>query len=122
MKKLAILLVSALLMLACNNNSSSNDQNNDDQAETKTESTSKASCDKFLKDYEEWVDEVIEVYKKVKENPMDLANTTKAMEASQKMADYAQKWTGLYDCANSKKYAKKMEALEKKVEKAMSDE
>ena len=121
MKTIAIILLGVSLLFSCNSNSDKSTDQSGNPQEVKADKGSMKSCDDFLKDYEKWVDEVIEVYKKVKENPMDMTNTTKAMEASQKLAEYSTKWTALYDCANSKKYAKKMEELEKKVEQAMNE-
>ncbi len=126
MKKILFLFF-PLVLLSCNNNSSNKtskkSSNNDTTSiEQINKSVSvEGGCDEFLDDYEKWVDEVIKVYKKVKENPMDMQNTQKMMDATTKMAEWSEKWTKLYDCANNEKYAKRMDELQEKVNKAMTD-
>jgi len=79
------------------------------------------NCEQFLADYEVWVNEVIEIYEKVKNNPMDVENTQKLMEATEKMSEWSEKWEGLVDCSDNEEYVKKMEKLEKKVEEVMGE-
>ena len=114
MKNILVIL-SVMLFVACGNNASNKDVNFQD--ENKSESTLNNSCEQFLSDYENWVDEVIVIYQKIKDNPTDIQNAKKMIEATQKMSEWSQKWTKLYDCANNEKYSKRMEELQAKVDK-----
>ncbi len=76
-------------------------------------------CEKFIADYEVWVNEVTKVYKKAKSNPMDMKNSKKLVEASKKMKEWSKKWEGMTDCKNNEKYSKKMEELQAKAEKML---
>lgn len=118
MKKTTIPLL-FLVLISCGTNKSNN-KKNDAKADSKIETLTSDHCDEFLDDYEEWIDEVLEVYKKVKENPMDVQNTQKLLEVSEQMTNWSEKWTGLLDCANDEDYAKRMEALEERVNNAMN--
>lgn len=126
MKKLMYVL-SVLFFISCGTNTTDNTTTDDNQTkdETVTEKDeSKAgdgSCEEFLADYEVWVNEMIVVIKKAKANPLDIQNTKKMMEATSKMAEWTEKWTALYDCANNEKYTKKMEELQEKVEKEIGE-
>ena len=113
MKKM-IMIFSILLFIGCGNNT--NDEDIKAQDENKHKNTIYNSCEQFLNDYENWVDEVIIIYKKIKENPTDIKNTKKMMEATQKMSEWSQKWTKLYDCANTEKYSKRMEDIQARVD------
>ena len=88
-------------------------------AKQEQKSILKNDCEKFLDSYEKWADEVIKVYKKAQENPLDIENTKKMMESTQKMSEWSQKWSKLYDCADNEKYAKRMEEIQKKIEQQM---
>ena len=119
----AILLITVLFFfVSCGSGKKKNQDNNNEDAKTESNVEAGNSCDAFLDDYEEWVDEVVKIYKKVEENPMDVQNTQALMEATQKMAEYSEKWQTLYDCSNDKKYAKRMEELQKRVDDAMDYE
>ncbi len=61
----------------------------------------------------------MKIYKKAQENPLDIENTKKMMEATQEMSEWSQKWSKLYDCANNEKYAQRMEDIQKKIEQQM---
>lgn len=117
MRKL-ILFLGVILATSCG--TSTNDKNTDSENKNTTESTDVSACDQFLDDYEKWADEVIEVYKKVKENPTDVENTQKMMEATAKMAEWSEEWTKLYDCANNEEYAERVEKIQEKVDNAMN--
>ena len=119
MRKL-ILFLGVILATSCG--TSTNDKKVDDENKTTstTESTDVSACDQFLDDYEKWADEVIEIYQKVKENPTDMQNTQKMMEATAKMAEWSEEWTKLYDCANNEEYAERVEKIQEKVDNAMN--
>lgn len=134
--RILVLLLSMFFVFACSSgpkdagNDESNDVKNEEavQAETQKEdvdeektSTGIAECDDFLKDYEAWADEIIEVYKKLKEEPTNSEYAQKAAVASQKMAKYSEKWQGLVKCAQNEEYAKRVKAVEEKVMKAMGE-
>ena len=126
MKKLILLLSVFFVLAACGSNKDKGSAENDEATDTE-ETTSKdtksgnSECDKFLDDYEKWADEVVELYKKAKENPMDMGNMQKIAESSQKMAEWSTKWGELVDCAQTEKYAKRMEEIQEKVNKAMEE-
>lgn len=85
------------------------------------EMSSMNSCDQFLNDYEKWVNEIIVIYQKVKENPMNIEYTQKLMNVTIEMEEWSKKWTNIYECAENEQYAKRMEELQKKVDKAMEE-
>jgi hypothetical protein len=120
-----LLIFSMLFMLSCGSDSakSSSDAKADTEKENteQSDASSKSDCDDFLDDYEKWVDEVIVVYKKAKEDPTDIENTQKLLTVTTEVAKWADKWEGLMDCANNEKYAKRMEELEERMNKAMEE-
>lgn len=120
-----MLILSFLFMLSCGTDTGKNNTDNEagaDKAKTEqSEATSKSECDEFLDDYEKWVDEVIVVYKKAKEDPTDMENTQKLLTVTTEVAKWADKWEGLVDCAKNEEYAKRMEALEERVNEAMEE-
>jgi len=122
MKKL-LFLISAVALLSCGNKTNEDSKSNDktDVVQTEKSLSVEGGCDEFLNDYEKWVDEVIKVYEKVKANPMNMQNTQKMMDATTKMEEWSEKWIKLYDCANNEKYAKRMDELQEKVNKAMEE-
>ena len=79
----------------------------------------KNECDKFLDTYEVWVNEIVKIYKRVKESPSDMENNQMLVIAKKQMAPLDKKWTKLSDCANNEKYAKRMKELQERVNKAM---
>ena len=105
--------------MACGNNNKS--KATEKEQPTEQELKAENGCEAFLNDYEKWVNEVIEIYEKVKENPMDVQNTQKLMQATLKMQEWSEKWTGLYDCTDNEKYNKRMEELQKKVDEAINE-
>jgi hypothetical protein len=123
-----IFVLSILFFISCGSSTSSDTETVEGKENTEKSIPEKddsgfdtGSCDEFLADYEEWVDEVIVILKKAKENPMDMQNTQKMMESTTKMGEWSQKWLALYDCANDEDYAKKMEELQEKVEKELGE-
>ena len=117
-----IFLMSALFLFACGNDNGkteSSDAESGAKKIIKSATSNSGDCDEFLTDYEKWVDELIIVYKKVKENPSDMTNNKKLMEITQEMAKWGEKWGSLYDCAKNEDYAQKMEDLQKKAQEAM---
>lgn len=125
--KNVIFVLSVLFFASCGlgTSESKNQEEKDDTKESVTENedskSSEGSCEEFLVDYEKWVDEMIVVIKKAKSNPLDLNNTKRMMNATTKLSDWMEKWTNLYDCADNEKYTKKMEELQKKVEKELGE-
>jgi hypothetical protein len=119
-----MLIFSMLFMLSCGADTAkkNSDATSDEAVKTEnSEGTSKSECDEFLDDYEKWVDEVIVVYKKAKEDPTDVENTQKLLTVTTEVAKWADKWEGLMDCANNEEYAKRMGELEERVNKAMEE-
>ncbi|PLX15710.1 MAG: hypothetical protein C0599_16265 [Salinivirgaceae bacterium] len=119
-----LLIFSMLFMLSCCTDATKKDEAKADDQKANTEQTddaSKSDCDEFLDDYEKWVDEVIVVYKKVQEDPTDMENTQKLLTVTTEVSKWAEKWESLMDCANNEEYAKRMEELEERVNKAMSE-
>lgn len=97
-------------------------EQNDDASE-KTKVTGEGeSCEEFLDDYENYVNELLEVYKKIKENPTDMKSAEKMMEATTKMAKWSEKWDALHECADNEEYNERMEELQAKVDKVVNEE
>ncbi len=98
----------------------STEQRNND--EEKTDDTSKKDCDDFLKEYEKWMDDVVEVMAKHKDNPAGLIGdpdyTKSMLEASNWATEWMQKSTV---CARDSKYQKKFDAIQKRMEEKMQD-
>lgn len=67
-------------------NSSVTDTENND---AEKEETSDSEWREFLKEYEEWVDDYIEIVKKYKENPADLSILTDYTEMVGKLGDWS---------------------------------
>ncbi len=120
-----LFFASLFFLVSCGNNPgrSQNDTNDSEGIETEQESTisATAGCDEFLDDYENWVNEVVEVLNKAKEDPSNEQNTQKVTEATMKLQEWSQKWIQLYDCAGNEKFEKRMEELQEKVEQALQD-
>jgi hypothetical protein len=120
-----MLILSFLFMLSCGTDTAKNNTDKEadaDKAKTEqSDATSKSDCDDFLDDYEKWVDEVIVVYKKAQDDPTDIENTQKLLTVTTEVAQWADKWESLMDCANNEEYAKRMEELEERLNKAMSE-
>ena len=122
-----IFVLSVFFFISCGTSTSESQTEN--EKESKEESATEkddtgfdtGSCDEFLADYEKWVNEVIVILKKAQENPLDLQNSQKMLELTQKMGVWSQKWLALYDCANDEDYAKKMEELQEKVERELGE-
>ncbi len=121
-----IFILTLFALISCggksNNNKTESESTDTETIEQKDKSLlAKNDCNQFLDDYEKWVNDFLELYKKFKDDPMNAEYTQKMMESSQKMAEWSQKWIKLYDCSKDKKYAKRMEELQKKVEKDMEE-
>jgi len=91
-----------------------------------TEATAKGSiaegdCDKFLDDYEKWVDEYIKLYKQVIVNPMDTKNIEMYQKSAKELENWSKRWVDLMACAGEEKYQKRMDEIAAKVEKAMEE-
>lgn len=120
-----LFFVVMLVMASCGSNTGKKQSDNEDKetkVEQKQKKSAQGSCDEFLADYEKWVDEFVKLYKEAKANPTDMEVTQKMVDATNKMAEWSEKWTKLYDCANNEKYVKRMEELQKRVEKEMNEQ
>lgn len=110
MKKLLSIVLSLTLILALaacgdktdNDVESNNDvasietsNNVDNSAENDEESPAKTASDaewkQFLKEYEEWVDEYIEITKKYQDNPSDLSILSDYTDMMTEMAEWTSK-------------------------------
>lgn len=104
MKKLFALLIAVATIFsltACNNETvptNENVLNNDSVSDTASESNSQtasssdnAEWKQFLKDYEAWVDEYIEIVKKYKANPSDMSILNDYTEMVSKTADWSER-------------------------------
>lgn len=126
MKKYVIIL-STLFLFSCGNaeNEAKKETKNSDKEkleineEKQSATNEKVNCEDFLKDYEVWADEVIDLYKKVKQDPSDINNTTKLMNASKKMKEWSEKWQTLYDCSSNEEYNKRIKEIEDKLDNAI---
>ena len=119
-----------LFIFACGADSEQENSNTDENENTETNVSTTdenktnsdfdfSQCDKFLDDYEEWADEIVVIYQEFKTNPTDAQNMQKITEAGQKLSEWGNKWITLSACAGNEKYAKRMDEIGKKVEKAM---
>lgn len=123
--KSILFLASLFFLISCGNNPGKSQNDKNDSEEIGTEQTNTisatAGCDEFLDDYENWVNEVVEVLNKAKEDPSDVQNTQKVTDATMKLQEWSQRWIQLYDCAGNEKYEKRMIELQEKVEQALQD-
>lgn len=82
----------------------------------KTKAIEETACDEFLEEYEELMDQYLEVIEDYFNNPSDEATASKYMELMQKTMEYNNKWEDLIDCADDEKYIEEFEAISKQVE------
>lgn len=89
-----------------------------DNDENESASVSSSDCDKFLKGYEKFVLEYIDVLKKYKNNP----NDPSVISDYTKMMSNANEWSEkIENCANDSKYAAKILEIQTKIANAVSD-
>lgn len=96
--------------------SSSSSSKEDDR--DKSGSVSSSDCDKFLKGYEKFMLEYIDVLKKYQKNPSDPSIISDYTSMLSKANDWAEKTA---DCANDSKYAAKLLEIQTKIANAISD-
>lgn len=100
------------------NLSTSENKTSSPDVETATkenDNTSSADCDKFMKDYESFINSYIKMIKKYKANPSDITIMNEYTEAVQKASDMESK---VSICTDSK-YAVKLLELQNKLAKAL---
>lgn len=74
-------------------------------------------CEKFFKEYEEFVDDYIAMFKKYKNNPNDMS----LMQDYTSMVTKASEWTAkIADCKDDKEFAERLIELQMKLTKGLS--
>lgn len=100
MKKLWTLLIAVVILLsltACGNETISTNEDTSNNVVTETtdekneNSSNEAEWKQFLKDYEDWVDNYIEITKKYEANPSDLSILTDYTEMVSELAEWSEK-------------------------------
>ena len=126
MKKIITVFVSisfvSFLMISCSGSSSKEVVPNNKEEVSSSVVEEKSSdgngdCDKFIKDYEEFVNNYIVVLKKFKENPSDMTIITQYSEMAAKAANME---TDAKDCTDPK-YITKVSELVTRLSKAVSE-
>jgi len=85
----------------------------------KKEVTEKTACDEFLEEYEELMDQYLQVIEDYFNNPSDEVTASNYMELMQKTMEYNNKWENLIDCADDEQYRSEFEAISKQVEEKL---
>lgn len=106
--KVKTLQVGSYLSDQLNSNENLNNENNNS-------SSANIDCDKFIKDYEAFINSYIKLLKKYKANPTDASILTEYTEAAQKATEME---TNASEC-NDPKYASKLIELSNKLAKAL---
>ncbi len=139
-KTLALLIVVAAIfsLTACGNKTTptkesasnneavsvtSDDTSSESNAET-AGSSDEAEWRQFLKDYEAWVDDYIEIVKKYKANPSDTSILSDYTEMTSKVVEWSEKAdeiaSELEDTSAALEYSKELLRIAEKLEKATS--
>ena len=123
MKTFSFLLLSSLciLFLSCNKKEAISDKANlstDNALETiEKEDLKNKDCDDFLNDYEKWMNDLIALFGKYKDRPVDLLKDPAYSKTLNKGGQWTANWLQQPQaCLTSPYYQKKFEALQKRIE------
>lgn len=128
MKTLSLLLSSFvfLLFLSCNKKESKSDETNlsaNHTVETVEKNDSKnKDCDDFLDDYEKWMDDLVTLFGKYKDRPVDLLQDPAYSKTLSEGVQWSTAWMQQpMTCLNSKTYQKRFEAIQERAKKKMEE-
>ncbi len=125
MKKLVYLMVLAMIFTLFSCGGSKKDKGSaEDKTETeKTKADEKiADCDDFLKRYEEWMNEYVEVIEAVFAGTDKEEGLEERWEALvQEAATWSTQWYTLTKCSMNEEYVKKFEEIADKAAKKMEE-
>ena len=110
MRKFSIVFVVFAAMLYACGSSPKSSENTDEQLTEQEEAIKKAAsekiddCDKFLDEYETWVDNYLKLMEKYKKNPMDATTMQEYLKVAQEGTKWRTKWKNKHiDCKRKKK-------------------
>ncbi len=124
---LSIILVSVLLLTSCGNSETKDGtakESNELTEETLKGVDSKKAkdCDEFIDQYEEWMDNYIEMVDKFMKNPMDASLLQKYSTLGQEYMNWMTQWNGkLAYCASKEKHSKRFDEITAKAEKKLEE-
>lgn len=119
MKKILYLITIIGLFSLYSCGSSSNEKQNNNESKLSSETIK--NCDDFLAEYEEWVDDYVQVLDSYFNNPSDPEIATKYMELMKEAIHWSTEWTALVECADDEKYEKRFEEISKEVEDKLQE-
>jgi hypothetical protein len=102
-----------LFMIGC----SSKSVNEDNGLSSSYSNSMSVDCDKFLNDYEEFMDKYIAMIKKNQKNPNDMSIMTDYTSMMTEVSEWAERAD---DCADDTNFASKFLDIQMKVSKAAS--
>ena len=117
MKKIII----SLLLLSYLGVSSCVIKMKDEEKSKVEESTEKNACDEFLEQYEDKMDEYLEVIDAYFNNPNDEEIAVRYMKLMQEALEFHSKWKEILACADDEKYADRFEEISRQVEEKLSE-
>lgn len=130
MKTQAVLFLSVIFLIgfsSCGSNKSKTDtdKNATEQMEDSQESNKivKAKdCDEFIDQYEEWMNNYIDMIDKYMKNPTDPTLLNDYMRLSQEGMNWMNQWNSkLYYCASQDKYQERFDEISEKAEKKLKE-
>ncbi len=91
--------------------------NTKNEEKTRTEKSSeKKICDEFIAEYEDIMNEYLNVIDEYFNNPSDETIVARYMELMQEALELSEKWEQLVECADDKEFKDKFEAISDQVE------
>ncbi len=122
-----ILFLTAMLFTSCGNKQSKEEstKDSDPKSEESLENDNleeAKNCDEFIDQYEEWMDDYVELIEKYMKNPMDAALSEEYMKLAQEGMNWMSQWNSkLIYCASIEKYEKRFEEISEKAEKKLEE-
>jgi len=78
------------------------------------------NCDEFIDQYEEWMDNYVDLLDRWKKNPADAAISQEYMKVSQEAINWVSQWNShLAQCASQEKYEKRFNEISERAEKKL---
>ena len=121
-----IIFCSALLFTSCGNTESKADKQKADEEIVKSDDDKDfkeaKTCDEFIDQYEEWMDNYLVLLEKYMNNPMDSKLMEEYMKLAEESVSWMEQWSGkLAVCASRDKYEKRFNEITEKAEKKMEE-
>lgn len=122
-----ILFLTALLFTSCSNKQSKEESTKDsdpisEESLENNDLEEAKNCDEFIDQYEEWMDDYVELIEKYMKNPMDAALSEEYMKLAQEGMNWMNQWNSkLLYCASMEKYEKRFEEISDKAEKKLEE-